>query len=89
MEARLFFILTRHRKNQMFSDGNKITSVEYIFLKTLNLKDFLKKNILKVDTETESGFQNVYIYCIYPRDSILYTKKRFTNIKNRQMGGTY
>ena len=55
----------------------------------LSLKDFMKKYDLKDDTMTEIELQRICIYKIYPRESIITTKKGFINIDNGQMGGTH
>ena len=41
----------------------------------LNLRDFMKKYTLKNDTMNENELQRLYNYKIYPRDSIITTKK--------------
>ena len=58
-------------------------------MKVLNFKDFMKKYNLKDDTMNESELQRVYNYPIYPRDSKIYSDKRFVNIDNGSMGGTH
>ena len=58
-------------------------------MKTLNFRDFMKKNKLKNDTMTESELQRVFNYPIYPRDSKIYSNKGFDNIDNGSQGGTH
>ena len=56
-------------------------------MKIINLKDFMKKCNLKKDTMNESDLQKVYTYIICPRDSKLYSDKRFVDIDNGSQGG--
>ena len=49
----------------------------------------MEKNNIKSDTVNESELQKVYIYHIYPRDSIITTKRGFVNIDDGSMGGTH
>ena len=49
----------------------------------------MKKYNLKNDTMNESKLQRVYIYRIYPRDSRIYSDKRFVNIDDGRMGGSH
>ena len=58
-------------------------------MKLLNFKDFLKKYKLKNDTINESQLQKVYIYPIYPKDSKIYSDKRFVNIDNGSQVGSH
>ena len=58
-------------------------------MKILNFKDFRKKYHLKNDTMNESQLQKVYNYHIFPRDSKIYSDKRFINIDNGSQGGTH
>ena len=58
-------------------------------MKTLNFRDFMKKYKLKNDTMNESQLQKIYNYPIYPRDSKLYSDKRFVNIDNGSQGVTH
>ena len=58
-------------------------------MKILTFKDFMKKDSLKIDTMNESKIQRVYNCPIYPRDSKIYSDKRFVNIDNGSMGGTH
>ena len=58
-------------------------------MKVLNLKDFMKKNKLKIDTINESELQRVYNYSINPRDSKIYSDRGFVNIDNGRMGGSH
>ena len=60
-----------------------------INMKTLTFKDFMKKYELKNDNMNESQLQRVYNYSIYPRDSKIYSDKRFVNIDNGSQGGTH
>ena len=55
----------------------------------LNFKDFMKKYKLKNDTMNESQLQKVYNYPIYPRESKIYSDKRFVNIDDGRMGGSH
>ena len=58
-------------------------------MKDLNFKDFMRKNKLKNDTMNESQLQRVYNYSIYPRDSKIYSDKKFVNIDIGSRGGTH
>ena len=58
-------------------------------MKLLNYKSFTKKYKLKNDTMNQSELQKNYIYSIYPRDSKIYSDKRFINIDNGSQGGTH
>ena len=58
-------------------------------MKVLNFEDLMKKNNLKNDTMNESQLQRVYIYPIYPRDSKIYSDKRFVNIDDGSQNGTH
>ena len=58
-------------------------------MKLLTFKDFMNKNKLKNDTMNESDILRVYIYPIYPRDSRLYSDRRFVNIDDGSQGGTH
>ena len=58
-------------------------------MKVLNFKDFMKKYNLKNDTMNESELQRIYNFSIYPRDSKIYSDKRFFNIDNGFRGGTH
>ena len=49
----------------------------------------MKKYKLKNDTMNESQLQKNYNYPIYPRDSKIYSDKRFVNIDNGSQGGTH
>ena len=62
---------------------------EYINMKILNFKDFMKKYKLKNDTMNVSEVQKVYNYPIYPRDSKIYSDRGFINIDNVSVGGTH
>ena len=53
------------------------------------LKDFMKKQNLKDNTMNEFELQRVYNYPIRPRDSKIYSDKRFVNIDNSRMGGSH
>ena len=48
-----------------------------LYLRKINVKDFMKKYNLKNDTMDESRLQTVYIHPIYPRDSKKYSDKGF------------
>ena len=58
-------------------------------MKSLTLKDFMKKCNLKNDTMNESQLQKIYNYPIYPRDSKKYSDKGFVNTDNGNMGGSH
>ena len=58
-------------------------------MRILNIEGFMMKYSLKDDTMIESDLENVYIYPIYPRDSELYSDKRFVKIDDGSMGGTH
>ena len=55
----------------------------------LNFRDFLKKYIFRNPRMNESELESVYIYPIYPRDSKMFSDKRFVNIDNGSMGGSH
>ena len=55
-------------------------------MKVVKFRDFMKKYKLKNDTMNESQLQRVYKYPIYPRDSKIYSDKRFVNINNGSQG---
>ena len=55
----------------------------------LNFISFMKKHNLKNDTMNESQLQKIYNYPIYPRDSKIYSDKRFSNIGNYENGGSH
>ena len=57
-------------------------------MKVLIFKDFMKKK-MKNDTMSESQLQKVYNYPIYPRDSKIYSDRRFVKIDNGSRGGTH
>ena len=48
----------------------------------------MKLNI-KNDTTNESQLQKIYGYLLYPRDSKIYSDKRFVNANNCEKGGTH
>ena len=50
---------------------------------------FYEKKSLKIITKKDFELQKVYIYPIYPRDSEIYSDKRFVSIDNGSMGGTH
>ena len=58
-------------------------------MKILTFNDFMKKKSLKNDTMNESDLQKVNNYSIYPRDSKMFSDKRFVNIDNGFQGGTH
>ena len=58
-------------------------------MKVLNFRDFAKKYKLTNFTMTESQLQKIYNLSIYPKDSKIYSHKRFVNIDNRSRGGTH
>ena len=60
-----------------------------INMKVLIFKVFMKKNNLKNDTMNESVLQKSYKSKIDPRDSKIYSDKRFVNIDNGSRGGTH
>ena len=47
-----------------------------------SLEDFMKKFNLKDGTVNEIGLQLVYIHPCYPREFMITSDKRFTNIAN-------
>ena len=55
----------------------------------LNVKDFMKKYNLKNDTMNESQLQRNYNNPNYPKDSIIYSDKRFVNIDDGSRFGTH
>ena len=58
-------------------------------MKVLTFKEFMKKYNSKDDTMNESELQRVYNYPIYPRDSKIYSDKRYVNFDNGIRGGTH
>ena len=58
-------------------------------MKILNFKEFMKKHNLKDDAMTESQLQKIYNYDIYPRDSKIYSDKKFVKVDNGSRGGTH
>ena len=58
-------------------------------MKLLNFKDLMKKHNLKNDTMNESQLQKNFNYPIYPRDSKIYSDKRFVNIDDGSLGGSH
>ena len=59
-------------------------------MKKLSFKDFMKKTMrLKENTMNESQLQKINISHMYPRDSKIYSDKRFVNINKGGMGGTH
>ena len=58
-------------------------------MKVLNFEDFMRKHNLKNDTMNKSQLQKIYNYPIYPRDSKMYSDKRFVIIDNGSQGGTH
>ena len=57
-------------------------------MKTLYIKDFMKKYNLEKNTMNEIDLQRVYNYPIYSRDSKVHSDKGFVNIDNGSMGGS-
>ena len=55
----------------------------------LSLKDFKKKNVLKNDTMNESELQRIYNFPINPRDSKIYSDRRFVNTDSGAQNGTH
>ena len=49
----------------------------------------MKKYILRDDTTNETQLQKVYKFSIYPRDSKIYSNKRFVNIDHGSQGGSH
>ena len=49
----------------------------------------MKKYKLKDDTMNESEVQKIYNYNIYPRDSKIYSDRRFVNIDDGSQNGTH
>ena len=60
-----------------------------ISMKILNFKDFVEKYKLKNDIMNESDLQRIYKKRIFPRESRLYSDKRFVIIDNGSQGGTH
>ena len=60
-----------------------------INMKVLNFKDFMEKYSLRNYTMNESQLQIIYNYPIYPRDSKIYSDRRFINIDIGSQGGTH
>ena len=58
-------------------------------MRILNFKDFMNKHNLKNDTMNECELQRLYNYPIYPRDSKIYSDRKFVNIDNGSQGGTH
>ena len=61
----------------------------FINMKVLNFKDFMKEYKLKNDTMNESQLQRISNYPIYPRDSKIYSDKGFISIGIGSQGGTH
>ena len=60
-----------------------------LFKRTILIfRDFMQKGNLKSDTMKETGLQKLYSYCIYPRDSKIYSDKGFVIIDNGSEGAT-
>ena len=49
----------------------------------------MKKYNLEINTMNESDLQRVYIYNTYPRESKLYSDKRFVNMENASQRGSH
>ena len=73
----------------MVSDGNKKTGAELLLMTISTLKSFMKKYNLGDDTRTGTTFKKIYIFSIYPSNSILNIEKRFLKIDDGNRGGTY
>ena len=58
-------------------------------MKVLKFKNFMKKYDIKNDTMNESQLQKFYNYAIYPRDSKIYSDRRFVNIDDGTQNGTH
>ena len=58
-------------------------------MKVLNFESFMKKYNLETDTTNESQLQRVYNHPIYPRDSKIYSDKRFVNTDDGSQGGSH
>ena len=58
-------------------------------MKVINFKDFMEKSKLKDDTMNESELQKIHNFPIYPRDSNIYSDRRFVNIDNGSQGGSH
>ena len=52
-------------------------------------KDFMKKYNLKKNTMNESQLQIIYNSFLYPKDSKIYSNRRFVNIDSGSQGGTH
>ena len=57
-------------------------------MKSLGFIDLIKKN-LKNDTMNEKKLQGVYKYPLNPRDSPLYSDRRFVNLDDGSQGGNH
>ena len=55
----------------------------------LSRKDFKKKHNLKDDSLKESELQRVFNHPIKPRDTKIYSDRRFVNIDNELQAGTH
>ena len=56
---------------------------------TLHLTNFMQNYNSKNDSMNESETKRVCNYSINPRDSKIYSDKRFVNIDNGEQGGTH
>ena len=57
-------------------------------MKTLYIKDFMKKYNLEINTMNEIVLKRVYKCPIYTRDSKIHSDKGFVYIDNGSMGGS-
>ena len=57
-------------------------------MKKLNFEDYMEKFDLK-NTMVAREIQRIYNYCIYPRESKLYSDRGFVNIDIGSQGGTH
>ena len=58
-------------------------------MKVSNFKDFMKKDDFLKDTVNELELERIYNYQMYPRDSKIYSDRRFVNIDAGSVNGTH
>ena len=58
-------------------------------MNSLSFQNSMKKFNLRSDTMNEIDLEKVLNYPVYPRDSRIYSDKKFVNIDDGGMGGTH
>ena len=74
---------------QIYYLSSNVILIIILNMKVLIFRDFVKKYKLENDTMNEFQLQKSYNYPIYPRDSKIYSDRRFVNIDNGSQGGTH